>query len=161
MLALSSSGRSIRQLNGSMRYYASGIEYAHDRKVDLIHPEEVEKLRGLEVEKGAGGHIGRGHGVNPAAVLWNIIIFLSLNLNKKILMSIESRKLKIISWVSEINDESILAKIEQLKPPKKDWWDTISDQEKEEIQQGLAQADNGELKTSEEVLAKYRKWDTK
>ena len=33
-----------------MRYYASGIEYNHDRKVDLIHPEEVEKLRGLEVE---------------------------------------------------------------------------------------------------------------
>ena len=33
-----------------MRYYASGIEYDHDHKVDLIHPEEVEKLRGLEVE---------------------------------------------------------------------------------------------------------------
>ena len=47
----SASGQKLakRQVNGTMRYYASGIEYNNDRKVDLIHPEEVERLRGFEV----------------------------------------------------------------------------------------------------------------
>jgi predicted transcriptional regulator len=76
-------------------------------------------------------------------------------------MSIETRKLKVIHWLSELKDETILAKIEQLKPSKKDWWEEITDQEKDEIQEGLSQADKDEVKTTEEVLAKYRKWDTK
>ena len=76
-------------------------------------------------------------------------------------MSIETRKLKVIHWLSELKDETILAKIERLKPSKKDWWEEITDQEKDEIQEGLSQADKDEVKTTEEVLAKYRKWDTK
>lgn len=76
-------------------------------------------------------------------------------------MNIETRKLDIINWVSGLKDESILAKIEQLKPHTKDWWEMITDQEKEEILDGLAQADKDEVITTEEVLEKYKKWDTK
>jgi predicted transcriptional regulator len=39
-----------------------------------------------------------------------------------------------------------------------DWWDTISDEEREEIEQGLTEADRGEVIPHEEVMAKYKKW---
>lgn len=73
-------------------------------------------------------------------------------------MNIETRKLNIISWVSELKDEGTLSKIEQLKPPTKDWWERISEDEKSEIEEGLTQADNDEVKTTEEVLGKYKRW---
>jgi predicted transcriptional regulator len=73
-------------------------------------------------------------------------------------MNIETRKLSIINWVSHLQDESILAKIETLQSQKQDWWDLISAEEKEEIEEGIAQADRGETKTTEEVLSKYKKW---
>ena len=39
-----------------------------------------------------------------------------------------------------------------------DWWDNISDEEKDEIIEGITQADNGDLLSHEEVMAKYDKW---
>ena len=39
-----------------------------------------------------------------------------------------------------------------------DWWDEISDEEKQEIEEGLAQADRGEVFSHEEVMLKYEKY---
>jgi predicted transcriptional regulator len=74
-------------------------------------------------------------------------------------MNIETKKLNIIKWVSELNDRSLLEKIEKLKPIEADWWEKISDDERFEIETGLAEADRGEFKTTDEVLAAYKKWD--
>lgn len=41
---------------------------------------------------------------------------------------------------------------------EQDWWDIISDEERAEIEQGLAEADRGEVIPHEEVMAKYKKW---
>ncbi|WP_016776138.1 hypothetical protein [Anaerophaga thermohalophila] len=73
-------------------------------------------------------------------------------------MNIETRKLNIINWVSHLQDEAVLSRIEQLQSQKQDWWDLISEEEKAEIKEGISQADNGETKTTEEVLSKYKKW---
>lgn len=73
-------------------------------------------------------------------------------------MNIEARKLNIISWVSHLQDESILSRIETIQSQKQDWWDLISAEEKAEIEEGITQADLGETKTTEEVLSKYKKW---
>lgn len=74
------------------------------------------------------------------------------------IMNIETRKLNIINWVSHLQDETVLSRIEQLQSQKQDWWDLISEEEKAEIKEGISQADNGETKTTEEVLSKYKKW---
>jgi predicted transcriptional regulator len=42
-----------------------------------------------------------------------------------------------------------------------DWWDEIEDDEKAEIQEGLAQADRSELTPHKEVMSKYQKWLSK
>jgi predicted transcriptional regulator len=73
-------------------------------------------------------------------------------------MNLETRKINIISWVSHLQDESILSRIEEIQSQKEDWWDLISNEEKAEIEEGMQQADRGELKSTDEVLSKYKKW---
>ncbi|MGE5394073.1 MAG: hypothetical protein ACM3P1_04965 [Candidatus Saccharibacteria bacterium] len=73
-------------------------------------------------------------------------------------MNLETRKLKIINWISRLQDETIIEKIETLQLRRRDWWNLIDEDEKSEIENGIRQADNGELKTTEEIMSKYKKW---
>lgn len=73
-------------------------------------------------------------------------------------MNIETRKVSLISWISHLNDEEMISKIESLQKNEPDWWDLISDEEKSEIEQGLAEIERGETKSHEEVMSKYKKW---
>ncbi|WP_462319746.1 hypothetical protein [Marinilabilia sp.] len=73
-------------------------------------------------------------------------------------MNIETRKLNIINWVSHLDDEAVLSRIEELQAKKQDWWDMISEDEKTEIKEGISQVDKGETKSTNEVLSKYNKW---
>jgi len=73
-------------------------------------------------------------------------------------MNIETRKVSIISWITRLSDEEILSKIESLQNTESDWWDLISNEEKLEIEQGIAEIERGETKTHDEVMLKYKKW---
>lgn len=73
-------------------------------------------------------------------------------------MDLSARKIDLISWISNLRDERILSRIETIKKEEPDWWDTISDEEKAEIEEGLAQLDRGETIPHEQVMAKYKKW---
>ena len=70
-------------------------------------------------------------------------------------MNLETRKLNIISWISRLEDESIIERIEKLRSYGEDWWEMIDENEKANIKKGILQADNGEVKTTEEVFSKY------
>ncbi|MBN2274135.1 MAG: hypothetical protein JXR41_04145 [Bacteroidales bacterium] len=63
--------------------------------------------------------------------------------------------------IVETDDESILSKVQAyfttLKSKNVDWWDTISDQEKEAINIGMQQLENGEGIPHEEVKQKVDK----
>jgi predicted transcriptional regulator len=73
-------------------------------------------------------------------------------------MGLAAKKLDIISWITNLKDESILRKIESLREEETDWWDTIGEDERAEIVEGLSQLDRGESVAHEEVMAKYKKW---
>ena len=73
-------------------------------------------------------------------------------------MDLAARKIDLISWISNLRDEKTLARIEIIKKEEPDWWDTISDEERAEIEEGLAQLDRGESIPHEQVMAKYKKW---
>ncbi len=64
--------------------------------------------------------------------------------------------------IDKITDSNILNAVKTLLSEriatKTDWWDIISDEERAEIKEGLAEADRGEVITHEEVMAKYKKW---
>jgi len=74
-------------------------------------------------------------------------------------MDIQAEKLRLIEWLAGLNDTKILYEFITLKKKKEvDWWDKISAEERAEIEEGLAQADRGELIPHEEVMAKFKKW---
>ena len=66
------------------------------------------------------------------------------------------------NMIDKISDSDVLNAVKTLLSGKTvkqtDWWDTISEDERAEIVQGLAEADRGELIPHDEVMAKYKKW---
>ena len=85
----------------------------------------------------------------------------SLSLENEYLknMDIQAEKLQLIEWLARLNNTTTLKRFITLKKEQeKDWWDQLSTEEKSEIDEGLAQADRGEVVSHKEVMAKYKKW---
>jgi predicted transcriptional regulator len=77
-------------------------------------------------------------------------------------MDIQAEKLNLIKWLADVNEPSIIKRFLALKQKQQaDWWDLISKEEQAEIEEGLAQADSGEVVSHEDVMAKYQKWRSK
>ncbi|AZA56612.1 MULTISPECIES: hypothetical protein [Chryseobacterium] len=70
-----------------------------------------------------------------------------------------SEKLELIQWLSTLEDTSIIKKLIQFrKEETKDWWDSISEEEKMSIEKGVSEADNDQLKSQSEARKLYGKW---
>jgi hypothetical protein len=74
--------------------------------------------------------------------------------------SIERDKLEIIKWVTSLKDETSIERLKLLKDQKRktDWWDEISESEKNAIEQGLDDIKAGRIKSHKEVKRGYAKW---
>lgn len=57
-------------------------------------------------------------------------------------ISIEIRKKNLQVWLSNLMDENIISRLEQVKQENADWWDIISVDEKNAIEEGILQLDN-------------------
>ncbi len=78
-----------------------------------------------------------------------------MNVNLNIL----NQKLELIQWLSTIEDSSIIEKIMDLrKKESKDWWNSISESEKESIELGLQDAESGKLNPHSKARELYEKW---
>jgi hypothetical protein len=75
-------------------------------------------------------------------------------------LEIQNKKLELIQWLSTIEDLKFLEKISDLisREKKKDWWNEISDVEKEAIEKGIAQADAGNLNPHSKAREIYGRW---
>ena len=74
-------------------------------------------------------------------------------------LNILNQKLELIQWLSTIEDSSIIDKIMILrKKESKDWWNTISEAEKESIELGLKDVETGKLNSHSKVRELYEKW---
>jgi predicted transcriptional regulator len=75
-------------------------------------------------------------------------------------MSMEKDKLEIIKWVTTLKDETSIERLKMLKDSraKADWWEQISDEEKNAVDKGLADIKAGRLKPHQEVKKLYEKW---
>ena len=71
-------------------------------------------------------------------------------------MNLETRKLKLINWISSIQEANILEKVEKIQQEKHDWWDVISDKDKRTINEGIEQLDRGEHLTHSQVRSKIK-----
>ena len=74
-------------------------------------------------------------------------------------LNILNKKLELIQWLSTIEDSTIIEKIMDLKKKEsKDWWNSISESEKESIEKGLQDADAGKLNPHSNARKIYEKW---
>ncbi|MBP7500689.1 MAG: hypothetical protein KA796_12615 [Chryseobacterium sp.] len=70
-----------------------------------------------------------------------------------------NKKLELIQWLSTLEDKSIIEKLlEFRKEETKDWWQSISEEEKKSIEIGISEADNNDLKPHSEAKKLYAKW---
>ncbi|MFP4018164.1 MAG: hypothetical protein ACLFUH_02855 [Bacteroidales bacterium] len=77
-------------------------------------------------------------------------------------MDVTELRADLHNMIDKISDRNILKAVRTLLSEKvatkADWWDTISQEEREEIEQGLSESDRDEVTPHEEVMKKYKKW---
>jgi len=74
-------------------------------------------------------------------------------------LNILNQKLELIQWLSTIEDSSVIEKFMDLKKKEsKDWWNSISESEKESIALGLKDAESGKLNSHSKARELYEKW---
>lgn len=68
-------------------------------------------------------------------------------------------KLELIQWLSTIEDSSIIEKIMDLRKKESiDWWNLISENEKQSIELGINDAESGKLNSHSKARKLYEKW---
>ena len=74
-------------------------------------------------------------------------------------MDIEATKLELMHLLLQTQKETLLAKIKKVfEDEQVDWWDDMDEEERKEVETGLAQADKGELKSHSKVMKRFDKW---
>lgn len=76
-------------------------------------------------------------------------------------MNIYIEKLGLIEWISGLNDLAIIEKLKKIQAENalsSDWWDELSAHEKESIERGTKDIEEGRVKSHETVRKTYEKY---
>lgn len=72
-------------------------------------------------------------------------------------MDVQTEKIDLITWLTQINDVSVINEIKALKKKSQDdWWDSLNEQQRNDIETGLTDLRLGRKKGIAEVLKKYK-----
>jgi predicted transcriptional regulator len=72
-------------------------------------------------------------------------------------MDIQLKKLELIKMLADTEDPAIIQSIQKIfTKKKKDWWEDLTDAQKEEIEEGERQIERGEFVLYEDMMKKYR-----
>ncbi len=68
-------------------------------------------------------------------------------------------KLSLIQWISTIDDSSVIERIKKIREEETgDWWNSISKKERDSIEKGIVDADDGDIVEHSEARKLYEKW---
>lgn len=71
-------------------------------------------------------------------------------------MGIQLDRLEVINMLKEINDPSIIKAVKKmLTKEKKDWWDELTNEQKQDLELGLKQFERGEVVSYESILERH------
>jgi predicted transcriptional regulator len=73
-------------------------------------------------------------------------------------MNIQAEKLELLQLILNTDNPSVLNAIKRIfqKTADTDFWNALSEEQKEEIYQGLAEIENGEVVSYNEFIEKHR-----
>ena len=76
-------------------------------------------------------------------------------MNSKLL----DQKMGLIQWLTTLEDQATIDKLIRFrKEETKDWWDMISEEEKNSIKKGISDADENKLNPHSTAKNLYEKW---
>ncbi len=73
-------------------------------------------------------------------------------------MDIHAEKLKLIEWLLSLNDKGVIEKLNIFKDnfsTSQDWWETLAESQKESIEKGLKDIEEGRVTSHKDVMKKY------
>lgn len=73
-------------------------------------------------------------------------------------MKLEAIKLELIEWVTQLNDSDMLDLLKSMKESQEseqDWWQDLTEVQKESIDRGLKDIEEGRVIPHSEVMKKY------
>lgn len=71
---------------------------------------------------------------------------------------IKKTKSNLIAWIEQLSDSNMLMVLDGLRKAKsdKDWWSDLSDVQKQHIEEGIDDAENGRVISSSEFWTKLK-----
>lgn len=72
-------------------------------------------------------------------------------------LNMVERKLELIQWLTSLEDLSVVDKIFEIKKKESDWWNEISEAEKNSIEVGLKDVEEGNTICHDDFLMAYRR----
>jgi hypothetical protein len=75
-------------------------------------------------------------------------------------LNFEKEKLELIKWITTLKDETSIERLKMIKanPNKSEWWNEISQAEKDAIDKGLNDIGAGKVRPHKDVKKMYEKW---
>lgn len=76
-------------------------------------------------------------------------------------MNISAEKLRLIEWITKLNDAAVLEKLRSIKDEystSKDWWDLLEKEELASIKRGLKDIEEGKVHSHETARNIYGKY---
>lgn len=73
-------------------------------------------------------------------------------------MNIQAEKIELVKMILETDNPSILSSIKKMlkRDSKKDFWDTLSQSQREDIMKGIEEIENGEIVDYEDFIKKHK-----
>jgi len=73
-------------------------------------------------------------------------------------MNIQAEKLELVRMILDTDNPSILSSIKRIfiNSKKTDFWDSLSQSQKDDILEGIGEIENGEVVSYEQFIKKYR-----
>lgn len=75
-------------------------------------------------------------------------------------MSIETTKLELMKLLLNTQKESVLEKIKDIfqKESSQDWWEEMNEEQHQDIELGLNEFENGQVKSHRDVMKLFDEW---
>lgn len=75
----------------------------------------------------------------------------------QIKMDIKAEKYSLIEYITKVKDASLIEKLQEfVKATEKDFWNDLSEAQKQEIKQGMDELDRGEKFDYGQVMSRHR-----
>lgn len=76
-------------------------------------------------------------------------------------MNIQTEKLTLIEWISQLKDPDMIEKLKQMRAENmnsEDWWDHLKEEELASIRRGLKDIEEGRVHSHETARKLYEKY---